>query len=152
MRMNGKTKSYSLGETWLSGHRFSILFLFNTLYKCKKQTNTLNLWTSYTHMHTERETEKGRGLERHIHLGGYHKLSKALCLIGWACNLSRMSRDLVAKATTRDLPAQPYFLWEIVILMPNVRSNLMILIICISLLHSTAKWHRLCLAVIKIVL
>lgn len=34
----------------------------------------------------------------------------ALCLIGWASNLSWMIRDVVAKATEGNLPTQPYFL------------------------------------------
>lgn len=33
----------------------------------------------------------------------------ALCLIGWASNLSWMIQDVVAKATEGNLPAQPYF-------------------------------------------
>lgn len=126
-------KSCSLVETWLCEHIFSInvtIFSCSWLHiniKKKYPLQTCKLWL---HTHTER----GRGLLRHSHHRGYHKLSKALCLIGWACNLSRMSQDLVAKATTGNLPAQPYFLCLIVIFKPNIRS---ILIICIFPLYST---------------
>lgn len=55
-------------------------------------------------MHTERKSP-----QRHIHLARYYKLSRALCLIGWASNLCCMGWDLVAKATVGNLPVPVLF-------------------------------------------